>query len=110
MGNLTFRGSDEERRATGEAFMIRVDADLYGGAREGFMDEVNGYIDQARGEEKQRERQHKENRDRLNLIIGLLVMIAAYLAVMVSIKGLSKLSAIPGATSLPTTYQARDNR
>ncbi len=110
MGNLIFRGSADERRAQGEAFMIRVDADLYGSGREGFMEEVNGFMDNFKGAEKERDKQHKENRDRLNIIIALLIMIAAYLAVMVSVKGLSKSSAIPGATSLPPTYQARDNR
>lgn len=35
--------------------------------------------------DEERARQHKSNTDRLNIIIGLLVAIAAYIAIIVSI-------------------------
>lgn len=93
MADLHFNGTLDERRAQVEAFCRQINGDFYG--REGLMEKVTRFMERMTTTEEEREKQHKQNRDRLNLIIALLVAIAAYIAIVVSVHGLPRNSAIP---------------
>jgi len=97
MADLEFTGTDGERRAQVEAFCRRINGDFYG--REGLMEKVSHFMTKMDATEVEREKQHKQNRDRLNIIIALLIAIAAYIAIMVSIRGLPKNSSLPLSTN-----------
>lgn len=84
MANLDFGDTDEERLIVMQGAIQRMHADFYGNGKPGLLDEVRTFTAEFRGAETERERQHKSNRARLNLIIALLSMIAAYILVYVS--------------------------
>lgn len=107
MADLEFSGTLEERRAQVEAFCRRINGDFYG--REGLMEKVSSFMTEMKATEAERARQHKQNRDRLNIIIALLIAIAAYIAIVVSIRGLPKTAALPvSSTSSFATATTQD--
>jgi CHASE3 domain sensor protein len=93
MSGIEFSGTVDERRAQVEAFCRRIDGDFYG--RSGLMEKVSEFMTRMDATEVERMHQHKQNRDRLNIIIAILVAIAAYIAIAISVHGLPKSSAIP---------------
>jgi len=88
MAGLEFTGTLDERRAQVEAFCRRIDGDFYG--RSGLMEKVSEFMTRMDATEMERANQHKQNRDRLNIIIALLIMLAAYIAIAVSVHGLPR--------------------
>ena len=54
------------------------------------VDDLVAFMNGWKGEERQRDKQHKANTARLNIIIGILIAIAAYMAIVLTIKGFPK--------------------
>lgn len=65
--------------------MQQVCDDLYDNGQPGLISRVEDFMITHRALDEERSRQHKANTDRLNIIIGLLVAIAAYIAIVVSV-------------------------
>jgi hypothetical protein len=54
-------------------------------ASAGLISRVEAFMTTHRALDEERQKQHKANTDRLNIIIGLLIAIAAYIAIVVSV-------------------------
>lgn len=65
--------------------MQQVCEDLYDNGQPGLISRVEDFMTTHKALDEERSKQHKANTDRLNIIIGLLVAIAAYIAIVVSV-------------------------
>lgn len=65
--------------------MQQVCDDLYDNGQKGLISRVEEFMTQHEATDRERRRQHEANTTRLNIIIGLLMAIAAYIAIVVSI-------------------------
>lgn len=65
--------------------MQQVCDDLYDNGQLGLISRVETFMTTHNALDEERRQQHKANKDRLNIIIGLLVAIAAYIAIVVSV-------------------------
>ncbi len=59
--------------------------DLYDNGQLGLISRVEEFMAKHQALDEERSKQHKANTDRLNIIIGLLVAIAAYIAIVISV-------------------------
>jgi hypothetical protein len=75
----------EERGAVMRRLMQQVCEDLYDNGQPGLISRVEDFMTTHRALDEERKQQHKANTDRLNIIIGLLIAIAAYIAIVVSV-------------------------
>lgn len=87
MAGLDFGDTDEERMIIMQQAIQRIWGDFYGNGKPGVLEEFREFTHEFRWSEAQRAKQHASNRSRLNLIIGILTLIAAYIAIVVSIHG-----------------------
>jgi hypothetical protein len=110
MSDFEFRGTDEERRTQAEVILVRMHRDLYGNGTPGILSRLERFITHHEAQESEREKQHAQNRDRLNIIIALLAAIAAYIAIVVSIHGLPKQAALPISGNTSLTSNATEAR
>ncbi len=69
--------------------------DLYDNGQLGLISRVEEFMTKHSALDEERSKQHKANTDRLNIIIGLLIAIAAYIAIVVSVHGPFKTSLDP---------------
>lgn len=92
MGTIDFGETQAEHNAAVENFLNDLKVDLYGNGREGLKQRATTFMDRFEAIENERKEQHKASTARLNIIIGLLLAIAAYIAIVVSIRGLPKTS------------------
>lgn len=90
MADLNFGETDREALAVAKDFLQRVNQDLYNHGRDGLITRFNGFIASYEAREKEQEKQHKSNVTRLNLIIAILALIASYIVMIATIKGLGK--------------------
>lgn len=102
MADLEFTGTPDERRAQIEAFCRKISGDFYGNGRTGLMEDVREFMTDNRTERRIEGKRHSENRARLNLIIGLLMLLVTILLAIIAWKGLSKTAGL--LTTLPPTY------
>jgi len=65
--------------------MQQVCEDLYDNGQPGLISRVEDFMTTHNALDEERSKQHKANTDRLNIIIGLLIAIAAYIAIVVSV-------------------------
>jgi len=103
MADLEFGGNAEERRKQAEVVIVRMHRDLYGNGTPGLVRKMETFITKHDTQEDERERQHRENQFRLNLIIALLLVISAYIAIVISVRGLPKTSALPVSGNVTAT-------
>jgi hypothetical protein len=89
---------------------VRMHRDLYGNGTPGILSRLERFITHHEAQESEREKQHTQNRDRLNIIIALLAAIAAYIAIVVSIHGLPKQAALPLSDNTSLTSNATEAR
>ncbi len=54
------------------------------------VDDLVAFMNTWKGEERERDKQHRQNTARLNIIIGILIAIAAYMAIVLTLKGFPK--------------------
>ena len=78
MSDLDFGKTDQEAIVVLKGFAHRVNNDLYNHGTQGLINKFGTFIVEYRTLETVREKQHKANTVRLNIIIGLLVVVAAY--------------------------------
>lgn len=104
MAELDFGDTDGQRMIVMQGAIQRMYTDFYGNGRPGFRDEFQRFASEFKGAEEERSKQHKSNLARLNLIIALLGMIAAYIAVIVTVRPWHSVGAFH--STLPSTYTA----
>ena len=83
--HIDWGDTPEERGATMRGLMQQVCNDLYDNGQPGLISRVEAFMTTHAAQEHERDKQHKQNTDRLNIIIGLLIAIAAYIAIVVSV-------------------------
>lgn len=87
MSSIEFTGTPDERRRQAEIWLMQIYRDLYGNGKPGILARIEESLTKTATEDAMRERQHIENqekldgsRNRLNLIIAILSILATYLA------------------------------
>lgn len=81
MADIEFGLNDAEAFAVIKSFVRQINGDFYG--KDGVMAEFSALTNYLKGEKEEREREHKENRARLNAGLAILSAIALYLALFV---------------------------
>jgi hypothetical protein len=84
----------------------RVDADLYNHGKDGLKTQFTSFVSEQRGKENERDREHKANTARLNLIIALLGLLCAIVMTVLAVRGLNKTSRLLTG-HMPATYETR---
>ncbi len=107
MADLNFGETDKEALAVAKDFLQRVNQDLYNHGRDGLITRFNAFLARDEAREEEREKQHKSNVTRLNLIIAILALIASYIVMIATIKGLGKARLDdPFHSTIPADYSA----
>lgn len=65
-----------------KAHARRVDFDLYNHGQDGLITQFKTFVADHKARESERDKQHKSNRARLNIIIAILGTLALYLALV----------------------------
>lgn len=86
MPDLNFGDSDKEALAVLKTFARRVDADLYNHGKDGMKTQLSELITAQMTREQLEDRRHKQNRDRLNIIIAIVSLIALYIGLVLTFK------------------------
>ena len=93
--DIEFGVTHGEQLATLMRVVRDLHRDVYGNGAPGIKRKAESFMDRHDGIEEERRNQHRANTARLNIIIGLLIAIAAYIAIVVSLHGPIKTSADP---------------
>lgn len=80
MARLDFGDTPVEQLATLMLVVGSLHADFYGNGQPGLKSKAEDFISTMEGIAEERERQHRQNSTKLNLIIIFLAAIAAYIA------------------------------
>ena len=81
MAELDFGSTEEQKMATLIAVVRGLHRDFYGNGQPGLKKAAEDFMQNAIGAREEQERQHKQNRWRLDLIIGILTVAALWLAI-----------------------------
>jgi hypothetical protein len=100
MGRIEWGDSEEADLALIKSHVQRFADILMDNGKEGLVTRFNNYITAFTVLEEEREKQHKANVNRLNVIIAILSALAAYIAIIITMHGGPKpVSANPLQTS-----------
>lgn len=90
MAHIDWGKTPAESQAILKRVMQQVVDDLYDNGQKGLISRVEEFMTQHEATDRERRRQHESNTARLNIIIGLLIAIAAYIAIVVSLSPFKK--------------------
>jgi hypothetical protein len=86
MASLDFGDNDKETLIVVRGFCNRVNDTLFDNGKVGLVTTLNRFMTEQSTKEAEREKQHKANIVRLNIIIAILTLIAAYIGLVLTIK------------------------
>ena len=87
MGQIEWGSTSAENVVILKRITQQVCEDLYDNGQLGLISRVEEFMAKHRALDEERGKQHKANTDRLNIIIALLIAIAAYIAIVISVHG-----------------------
>ena len=85
MSHIDWGTTQAEQAAVVRRVIQQVVEDLYDNGQPGLITRVEDFMTTHRALDEERRRQHSENSRKLNLILAILMAIAAYIAIIVSI-------------------------
>ena len=86
MPNIDFGKTTDEAVFALKGLVARMHSDVYGNGRKGLLDEFSEFVTDFKARKEETEKQHKENRARLNVIIGILGLIVTYLVFIETVR------------------------
>jgi hypothetical protein len=92
---LNFGSTDRDAITALKNFCSRVDADLYNHGKDGMKTVLASLVTAQATREALEDKRHRQNRDRLNIIIGILLLIATYITLAATLKKDGKSSLDP---------------
>ena len=95
MGDIEFGDTPGEQLATLIRVVRDLHRDIYGNGSPGLKRDAEVFMTAHDATEQERRRQHKSNSIKLNLIIGLLGAIAAYIGIILTVSHMNKTALDP---------------